>query len=165
MIALLLMIAGCQPSSRPSGGTVLTAPAAGDVAPYFELQSLEGERVSLSTFKGKPVMLNFWATWCPPCRAEMPYLQQIYDEWKGRGLALLTIDVGESPSRVRSYLQSNNLSLPVLLDIRGSVRDKYGVRAYPTTFFIDEDGIIRGMQVGAFRSKAEIEQYLRKIVP
>ena len=110
-------------------------------------------------------MLNFWATWCPPCRAEMPYLQQIYDEWKGRGLALLTIDVGESPSRVRSYLQSNNLSLPVLLDTGKEVRDKYGVRAYPTTFFIDEDGIIRGVKVGAFRSKAEIEQYLRKIVP
>ncbi len=110
-------------------------------------------------------MLTFWATWCRYCRAEMPYLQQTYDEWTGRGLALLTIDVGESPSTVRSYLQSNNLSLPVLLDIRGSVRDKYGVRGYPTTFFIDEDGIIKDIKIGRFRSKAEIGQYLRKIVP
>jgi thiol-disulfide isomerase/thioredoxin len=109
-------------------------------------------------------MLNFWATWCPPCRAEMPYLQQIHNEWTDRGLVLLAIDLGESSATVKSYLQSNNLSLPVLLDTRQEVGQKYNIRNIPTTFFIDKDGIIREIFFGAFPDKEIIERKLSKII-
>ena len=95
----------------------------------------------------------------------MPLLQQVYEEWSGRGLVLLTIDVGESSSRVRGYLQENNLSLPVLLDTGRNVAQKYNVVGIPTTFLIDKDGIIQEKIVGAFPNKKVIEEYINRIVP
>ncbi len=110
-------------------------------------------------------MLNFWATWCPPCRSEMPYLQQIYEEWSDEGLMLLAIDIGESRAKVEQYMQSNSLSLPVLLDTRNKVADKYGIRGIPTTFFIDGNGVIQERIVGAFPNKEAIEKHLSSIIP
>ena len=165
LIILLPIIAGCQASTGPSGVTSSTVPAEGDLAPDFQLQNLDGQTVSLSSLRGSPVLLNFWATWCGPCRTEMPYLQQIHEEWSDRGLVLLAIDLGESSSTVESYLQSNNLSLTVLLDTRQEVGQKYNIRAIPTTFFIDKDGIIQGVKIGAFQNKEQIEQYLGEIIP
>ena len=159
ILALLLLLAGCLPGSEPVGSGV------GESAPDFELQNLDGQVVSLSELRGKPVLINFWATWCPSCRSQMPYLEQIYQEWSNKGLVLLTIDVGESASRVRQFMQSNNLSLPVLLDTRQVVARKYNIMGYPTTFFIDKDGIIQEKVVGAFPDKESIERYLNKIIP
>jgi len=159
ILALALLLAGC---SADSGSSVVHP---GEPAPDFQLQSLDGGSVSLSELRGSPVMLNFWATWCPPCRSEMPYLQQIYEEWSGKGLILLAIDIGESPAKVRQFMQSNNLSLPVLLDIREVVTREYNVIAYPTTFFIDKDGIIQEKVIGAFPTKDAIEKHLSKIIP
>ena len=109
-------------------------------------------------------MLNFWATWCPPCRDEMPYLQQIYDEWTSQGLTVLTIDMGEKRERVVEFLESYDLSLPTLLDTEQSTAQMYNIRAIPTTFFIDTNGIIQKIKVGAFRNRDEIERYLATIV-
>lgn len=112
-------------------------------------------------------MLNFWATWCPPCREEMPLLQQVYEEWIGKppSVVVLTINMGESQAEVARYLQSQNLSLPVLLDIRQDVTEKYSITGIPTTFFIDADGVIRDIKIGAFWNKEQIEGYLDKIAP
>jgi len=129
----------------------------------FQFQTPEGQSTSLSNLKGKPVLLNFWATWCGPCRMEMPYLQQIYDEWQANELVLLTINIGESPSQVAEFMQGQGLSFPVLLDTKGEAVEKYGIRGIPTTFFIDRDGIIQEIKVGAFQSKAEIESSLSKL--
>mgnify|MGYP001106438296 CR=1 FL=1 len=158
-LSFVLLVTGC------SAGSERSVPQLGQPAPDFELQSLDGQTISLSDLRGKPVLLNFWATWCLPCRGEMPYLQQVYEEWSGRGLMLLAIDVGESRARVRQFMQDNSLSLPVLLDTRESVAARYGITAYPTTFFIDKEGIIREKIIGAFPSKAAIEKYLSKIIP
>jgi thiol-disulfide isomerase/thioredoxin len=111
-----------------------------------------------------PVLLNFWATWCPPCVGEMPYLQEIYDERTEDELLLLCINVGESPEQVGEFLQENELSLPVILDMQRSVAASYNITAFPTTYFIDKDGIIRGKVVGAFRTKASIERYIEDII-
>jgi len=153
-----LLITGCAVGSEPTA-------TVGKAAPDFELQNLDGQSISLSDFKGKPVLINFWATWCRPCVFEMPYLQEIHDEWSGKGLVVLAINRGESSSKVEQFLQSNNLSLPVLLDTRAVVSQKYNIRWFPTTFFIDKDGIIQEKIIGRFTSKAPIGNRLSKIMP
>ena len=93
-----LLIPGCSSPSKSAGAA--QGPQVGKQAPDFQLQSLDGQSVSLSSFQGKPVLINFWATWCPPCRGEMPYIQQVYEEWSDKGLVILAIDIGENPSTV-----------------------------------------------------------------
>ena len=154
-----LLITGCSAGSEPSIATV------GKAAPDFELQNLDGQSISLSDLKGKPVLVNFWATRCPPCVSEMPYIQEIYDEWSGKGLILLAINIGESSSKVEQFLQDHNLSLPVLLDTGKVVARRYNIRGIPTTFFIDKDGIIQEKIIGAFPNKEAIENRVSKIMP
>jgi len=150
---------GCSP-----GGSI-PAPSVGSQAPDFNLPGLGGQSISLSDFRGKPVLINFWATWCPPCRDEMPYLQEVYEEWSDKGLVVLTIDIGDPPAQVEEFMASLHLSLPVLLDMQGNVAQKYNVQFYPTTFFIDKEGIIQDKVIGAFQNKAQIEKRLGKIMP
>ena len=128
ILALALLAAGCSP-------TLTQSAKVGSLAPDFQLYNLEENPVSLINFRGMPVLINFWATWCPPCRAEMPYLQKVYEEWSAKGLALLTINIGESSSQVSEFMESYNLSFPVLLDTRNSIAEKYNIRVIPTTFF------------------------------
>ena len=107
----------------------------GNLAPDFQLDNLDGQSVSLSDFRGKPVLVNFWASWCPPYR-----------------------------STVREFVKKYGLTFPVLLDITQDVSLEYYVRAIPTTFFIDREGIIREIRIGPFSSVTEIERSLRKII-
>jgi len=156
-----LAITGCSSNSAPSTqGT-----GVGNLAPDFQLDNLEGESVSLSDFRGKPVMLNFWATWCRPCVSEMPDIQSVYEEQSAEGLVLLPVNMGGTSSQVKEFLQSHNLSLPVLLDTTQAIAQKYNIRYIPTTFFIDKDGIIQVVKVGAFPNKEAIESDLNKIMP
>ncbi|MFC2003099.1 peroxiredoxin family protein [Chloroflexota bacterium] len=160
-----LVTSGCSPSPPPSTPSPTEGTEIGNLAPDFQLQSLDGQAFSLSSLRGKAVLLNFWASWCGPCIFEMPFLQEIYEEWPGKGLVLLAINVGESSSQVEKFIQSKGLSLPVLLDTKAEVAHKYNIRFFPTTFFIDKDGIIQEVRIGAFPSKAEIEKGLTKINP
>ena len=155
-----LLITGCS-------GEAGQAPVIGKPAPEFELKNLDGQSVSLSDLKGQPVLINFWATWCTPCQDEMPHLQQIHDEWSDKGLVVLAINIGESHSEIEEFMQSQGLSLPVLLDTGGSVTEKYNVLGIgiPTTFFLDKDGIIQEKIIGAFQNKAQIEKRLNQIIP
>ncbi|MFQ6122048.1 MAG: redoxin domain-containing protein [Dehalococcoidales bacterium] len=156
-----LVMAGCSASPTPTQDS-----QAGKLAPDFQLQSLDGQTVSLSDFRGKPVFLNFWASWCEPCRVEMPFIQEIYQdkEWADKGLVILGINLGENPSRVKQFMESYGLSFPTLLDTDQNVALKYNIRFIPTTFFIDKDGIIQDIKLGAFSGRAEIEERLDKIV-
>ncbi len=157
VLAAGFTMAGCSSNS--------TTPTVGNPAPDFQFYNPEEEPISLSDLRGKPVMLNFWATWCGPCVSEMPYIQQVYEEWSARGLVLLAINIGETSSQVEEFLQNHNLSVPVLLDTRQVIAQKYSIRAIPTTFFIDKDGIIQAMKVGPFPNKEAIESELNKIMP
>jgi len=156
ILTSMLLVTGC---AAPSVARV------GESAPDFQLENLDGQTISLSDFRGKPVLINFWATWCTFCRDEMPYLQQIYEEWSDKGLVVLTINIGESHLEVEMFLQISDLSLPVLLDTNEKVAQKYNVPPIPTTFFIDRDGVIREKIIGAFPSKGAIEKHLNKIMP
>ncbi|MFC1969339.1 TlpA family protein disulfide reductase [Chloroflexota bacterium] len=118
--------------------------------------------VSLSDLQGKPVMLNFWATWCGPCRFEMPFVQEVFEDrgWSDQGLVLLTVDSGESSSKVGEFMKDNDYSFPVILDTKRNIVQKYSVRGIPTTFFIDKEGIIKDVKIGAFPNKSELESKL-----
>lgn len=163
MLALVLVsglvIAGCS-SSAPAEGIKVGKPA-----PDFQLQSLDGQAVSLSDFRGKGVLLNFWASWCGPCRYEMPFLQRVYEEWSDQGLVILSVNIGESQPKVKEFMESFNLSFLTLLDTSEEVALKYNIRAIPSTFFIDKDGIIQDLKVGAFSSEAQLVNRLSKITP
>ncbi len=115
----------------------------------FELNNLDGLKKQLTDYRGKVVFLNFWATWCGPCRIEMPSMEKVYKKFKEDGLVVLAVNLGESSTIVREFMEEYNLSFPVLMDKDNSVAALYGVRSIPTTYLIDREGNILGMAVGA----------------
>lgn len=117
------------------------APEIGALAPPFLLPSLsDGEMVDLLSLRGAPVVINFWATWCPPCEAEMPALAQFSREHSS--VRLLSINVGESPTQVNEWLNDRNLELEVLMDLHSDVSAAYRLRGQPTSFVLNSDGIV-----------------------
>lgn len=136
----------------------------GNRAPDFTLQNLEGENVTLSSFRGKLVMINFWAVWCDPCTKELPYIQAISQNWTGKQLVVLAIaaKTDEQLSLVNQFVKQNQYTFPVMFDSQG-VNSAYNVNMLPTTFFIDADGIIRKKQVGSFQDRSSIESVLNSL--
>ncbi len=114
----------------------------GDVPPGFELAASDGtlHRLDEAVPGRKVVIINFWATWCPPCRLEMPQLQTLYERYQDQGLQILAINVGEDEKTVRDFLSQRTLSFPVLLDREGLVAAQYRVEAFPTTVLLDAEG-------------------------
>jgi len=138
----------------------------GDPAPDFKLNDLNGNTVSLSSLKGKAVFINFWTTRCPPCIAEMPYFQEIFDDWETRDdIVMLLINMGESTATVKNFVQSNNYTFPVLLDSQHEVARKYSIRYTPTTFFISQEGVIQLNIAGAYKDKVSVDKQLAGFVP
>lgn len=119
------------------------APEAGKSAPYFKLENLAGGQTSLSDFRVRPVMLFFWATWCPYCRDKFPDLGKEYAEMKKSGIELLAIDIGEPKERVEKFLSNKNAEFPVLLDSDSRVAYAYSLIGVPTFILIDSRGKIR----------------------
>lgn len=116
----------------------------------FTLEDLSGKKVQLSSLKGKVIMVNFWATWCPPCREEMPGMEKLYQTLKANpDFVMLAVDSQEDPATVKAFIEKNKYHFPVLLDQNGAVTAQYSVRAYPTTYIIDRQGRVIGGVVGA----------------
>ncbi len=163
LLGLTAIIWGRAPGERAT--TALPpAPALGHPAPAFTLPSLTGGDLALADLAGRPVVLNFWASWCGPCRAEMPELQRLHDRLGEAGVAVVGVNQGESPETAAAYLQALGLSFPVALDQRTGVSQQYLVNSLPTTFFIDRDGVIRSTFIGAM-SDAVLAENLRSIYP
>jgi peroxiredoxin len=118
------------------------------MAPDFTLKSREGVNIKLSELRGQVVMVNFWASWCGPCRQEMPILQQLYDRYLSLGFSLLGVNVDEQKGAADMVLSDIPVSFPVLYDDRGKVSKAYQVKAMPSTFIIDRDGRIRYLHKG-----------------
>jgi peroxiredoxin len=108
----------------------------------FSLKLVDGRTITLGALKGKVVFLNFWATWCPPCREEMPSMEILYRRFRDQGLELVAVDIMEGGKAVSAFLSDNNLSFPAALDSNGRVSNRYGIQAIPATFIIDRDGKI-----------------------
>ena len=114
----------------------------------FNLLDLTGKRVMLSDFKGKIVFLNFWTTWCPPCREEMTSMQKLYTRFTDKDFAMLAVSMNEPASVVKKFFTDYNLTFTSLLDSEGEIGARFGVRAIPTTYIIDRDGAIIGKAFG-----------------
>lgn len=114
----------------------------------FKLKDLNGNELSLSDLKGKKVFLNFWATWCPPCKAEMPEIEKLYQETKDSDLVIVAVEIGEPLDTVKSFIDSNKYNFKVLIDPDQSVATKYNITSIPTSYFIDADGNIISKHVG-----------------
>jgi peroxiredoxin len=142
---------------------IASAPEVGYRAPEFEIMWADGNSLHLCDFD-KPVLLNFWNTGCKPCRDEMCYLQKVYDERRGEGLLVLAVNIGQSPTSVQSFMEDNNLHIPVLFDVNAVIARQYQVRFLPTSFFIDTDCTIQEKVIGSFSSKAAIEKKLANII-
>jgi thiol-disulfide isomerase/thioredoxin len=122
----------------------------GYLAPDFALRDLSGKTVRLSDFRGQPLLLNFWATWCPPCRKEMPELEKFHQEY-GEQIVLLGVNWGEEASSIQEFLDGFAIKYPNLLDERGTAFVQYRLTGIPTSFFIDGQGFIRGVWLGPLR--------------
>ena len=133
-------LGGCQDRS--------TGLERGDVAPDFVLPTPDGTVRKLSNFRGRPVLLNLWATWCPPCIAEMPVLNAIAEEYGPKGLAVLGLAGDEDAEEVRTFLASEPVKFEVLLDRNGEVGTQYGITGYPETFLLDREGRVRMKFIG-----------------
>ena len=115
----------------------------------FTLEDLRGSMMSLKDFRGKVIFLNFWASWCGPCRIEMPAMELLWQVFQDDDFVILAVDVKEERDTVSSFIEKNDYTFPVLLDSRGKVANMYDVRAYPTSFLIDWEWKVVGKAVGA----------------
>lgn len=141
---------------------LVEAPIPGYLAPKFSLISTTGEEVNLADYHGRPVVLNFWATWCPPCRAEVPHFQSASVKYNGQAI-VLGIDQGEPLSIVADFGTSFGLSYPLLIDENSEVNRQFGVVALPTTIFVDADGIVREVYTGLV-NKAVLEDRIDRLL-
>jgi peroxiredoxin len=121
----------------------------GDKAPDFELKTLTGETVKLSSYKGKKVMLNFWATWCPPCKAEMPEMEQFYKQ-SNNDVVILAVNI-DTQNDVKGFADKNGITFPILMDTDNQVNSTYQIISIPTTYFIDRNGVIKNKYTGSMK--------------
>ncbi len=136
----------------------------GKAAPNFSLQQLNGPEMALSDLKGKGVVLNFWGTWCEPCKKELPALQQQYNQFKDKGLVVVGVNIGESPVAVDPFVKQFGVNFPILLDSESQITKLYRIGPIPTTFFISPDGDVEEIFIGQL-NEAMIAQKVSKILP
>jgi cytochrome c biogenesis protein CcmG/thiol:disulfide interchange protein DsbE len=145
------LLAACAP-----GFAAAPAPEVGAAAPQITLRTLQGQPASLSALRGQVVLVNFWATWCGPCRLEMPAIQARYNDG---GFAVLAVNFNEPADQVRAFVDELDLSFPILLDPGGKVQELFRVRGYPTSFFVDATGVIQILHLGELSAET-LDAYL-----
>jgi peroxiredoxin len=131
-------------------------PEKGFLAPNFTLSTLDGKVITLSDLRGQVVLVNLWASWCGPCRAEMPAIQRVYEIYMDKGFRVLAINVTYQDSRAaaQAFIEGLGLTYPVLLDIDGQVSSSYQLRSLPSSFFIDAEGFIQEIVIGGPMAEA-----------
>lgn len=150
--------------SRRSGSASLPTPipdlvVEGQLAPDFATQTLDGDDMRLSDYRGSVVAINFWATWCAPCKVEMPVLQEAHDAGK---FVVLGVNAGESTDLIYPYIEELGLSFPILLDPEGRIVDLYAIRVFPTTVILDPQGVVIAEHLGILTPEL-IDDYLAEV--
>jgi cytochrome c biogenesis protein CcmG/thiol:disulfide interchange protein DsbE len=156
-------------SAAPAAGTTagrIPSPRQGFLAPAFSLEALGGGTTGPSDQDGSIVVLNFWASWCPPCRAEMPDLERTYQAYRARGLVVLAVNAThqDSESDAAAFADEFGLTFPVLLDRSGLVSNLYQTRALPSTFFIDREGVIQKVIIGGPMSATTLNSTVESLL-
>lgn len=143
-----------------------SVPKEGFTAPDFTLGLLDGGKITLSELKGKVVLVNFWTSWCPPCRKEMPAIESVYRSYKDLGLVVIGLNLTAQDSKQAAALfaQEVGVTFPIALDLDNSVGNLYRVTALPTSFFIDRNGVIRSVIVGGPMSEALIQSKVEELL-
>jgi len=152
--------------AAPASVNSAPAPVAGAPAPDFTLKTLDGSEASLSQFHGQPVLINFWASWCTPCRLEMPDLVRVYETHKAQGFVILGVNLTfqDSLPDVQAFVKEFNMTFPVLLDEEGNVtHNLYRLRGLPLSVFVNHEGIITRLNLGAMMGE-QIDQFVAEIL-
>ncbi len=162
-------ISGLSTASVETTGTPLIgntvskiAPEIGAQAPDFALRDLRGNEIRLSEYRGRTRLLTFWATWCGPCRVEMPTFEDRYQELKGDNFIVLGVNYDEPVEDVRAFRDELGLSFPLLLDPGGSVQRLYRIRGYPSSIFVDPQGVVRIVHLGLI-TEGQLRDYLAEL--
>lgn len=151
LLIVLVCYAGWTAYARFRGGRSV-GPQTGGAAPEIEVTNTKGRTVALTDFAGEPVVINFWATWCPPCRAELPVFDKLAKEYRKK-ISFMMIDLGEEKDKVTSFVKKGGFSFPVYFDPLGKAGAAYSVRAIPQTVVIDADGNVAATHVGSLNEK------------
>lgn len=144
----------------------VTAPTKGFPAPDFSLRDSDGSIYELSSLKGKAVLMNFWASWCPPCRSEMPAMEEVFEQYQNQGFVILAVNstIQDDLDEAKAFFEDMGLTFPLLLDMDGSVTQTYQVRSLPTSFFIDREGIIQEVIIGGPMAEALMISRIEKLL-
>ena len=168
-LILLLGLAWIYVSADRSGTSTagqIPAPQQGFLAPDFELKTPTGETVRLSDLRGQAVLVNLWATWCPPCRAEMQAIETVYNEYKDQGFVVLAVNMTyqDDPLDVMPFVTDQGLTFPILLDETGDMANAYQLNSLPSSYFIGRDGIIREVVIGGPMAEALLRTRVEDIL-
>ena len=166
-LVLTLGLAGCGNAKDTTTSGKANAAAAvvveqGKLAPDFTVQMLDGSQVKLSSLRGKPVFLNFWATWCPPCVGEMPHFQTFYPKYKDK-INFLAVSIDAESSTVQKFVESKGFTFPIAHDGKKNVAGLYSIEAIPTSFLLDKDGKVIAYHLGGM-SAGQLQQFLDQAV-
>jgi len=159
-----IFVSGDRSADSTSGK--IPAPQKGFLAPDFELKTPAGKWVALSDLRGQAVLVNLWATWCPPCRAEMESIEEVYQEYKNQGFTVLAVNMTyqDDPLAVMPFMNERGLTLPILLDETGQMANAYQLRSLPSSYFIRRDGVINEVVIGGPMSEALLRTRIENIL-
>ena len=170
MVAVLVLaaawIALTRVADSSSQASAQASPRTGFAAPDFTLDTLDGSRLSLSDLRGQPVMLNIWASWCMPCRVEMPAIERVYQRYRERGLVVVGLNATsqDSEAAARAFVDEFGLTFPIVLDRDGAASARYELMGLPSTYFIDRGGIIREVIIGGPMSEAVMLSHVQDLL-
>ncbi len=169
LIVLIVGLAWIFISADRSGTSTsgkIPAPQQGFLAPDFALKTPAGEVIKLSDLRGQAVLVNLWATWCPPCRAEMQSIEKMYREYKDQGFVVLAVNMTrqDDASAVTPFVEKLGLTFPILLDERAEVERAYQLHSLPSSFFIRRDGVINEVVIGGPMSEALLRTRIEEIL-
>lgn len=165
LLSVLWIWQSATPAAATTGGR-RPSPREHFLAPDFTLPTLDGGEVTLSSLRGEVVIINLWTSWCPPCREEMPAIEQVYRQYQDKGLEVLAVNstFQDDERAAAAFVQELGLTFPVLLDRDGAVSRRYQLQALPTTFFVDRQGIIRSVVLGGPMRPAVIDSKIVELI-
>jgi len=165
LLGLVWIFASADKSGSSTSGKI-PAPQPGFLAPDFELNTPKGDSIQLSDLRGQAVLVNLWATWCLPCRAEMQTIEKVYNEYKDQGFTVLAINMTyqDDPFAVMPFVNGQGLSFPILLDETSEMANAYQLRSLPSSFFVDRNGVINEVVIGGPMAEALLRTRVEDIL-